>query len=358
MVVTPKVPDAPLAAFDLATLLKEKSALITRTLPHLLPDPSSATRPGVKRLFEMEWECFNRGGKRLRPTLCLLSCEMLGGKEEDALPTAGAIEILQNFFLIHDDIEDESELRRGKPCLHLMHGIPLSINAGDALFVHVWKTLADNKQRLGASTSFKVMREFIRQCNYTVEGQAMEIDWTRANAFDLTEDDYYDLVTRKTAHYTITTPLRIGALIAGADKRTVDSFDAFGLKLGIAFQIHDDVLNLQSTQQTLGKEAAGDLYEGKRTLVLLHALKKAKQSTRERMLSTLNKSRKEKTEEDVQFLMQCITETESIAYATAKAHAFSSQALALFEKKFAHVPESKAKTAIRSIISFAVQRTH
>ena len=158
-------------------VLKQKSLLVDEELKKIIPNAQQFHIPEVKELYESVWDYHLRGGKRLRPALCLLSCEAFGGKQEDSLNTAAALELLQNFFLIHDDIQDESELRRGKPCLHLIHGIGFAINSGDYLYNCVWSSLLQNKKLIGATKTLAVMREFVEQFNSTAEGQAMEIAW-------------------------------------------------------------------------------------------------------------------------------------------------------------------------------------
>lgn len=340
------------------SFLKEKSDQISVALKGYLPDPKSADRSEVAHLFEMEWDYNLRGGKRLRPALCMLTNQMLGGSDEKALPTACAIELLHNFFLVHDDIEDGSELRRGKPALHLLENISHAINVGDGLFVYVWSILVKNKKVLGSSTSFKIMQEFIKQCNLTVAGQAMEIDWVKNNSFQLNERDYFDLVSRKTANYTITTPMRLGGLIAGAKTSMINSIDVPGEKLGTAFQIQDDVLNILATEKDYGKEIAGDIYEGKRTLIIIHALKHAKDHEKNKIIEILSKQRNQKTKEDVKEVLEIITNCKSVEYSQNIAKKLAEDSKRMLEKRLSAVPSSKAKSDLFSFIDFVVEREY
>ena len=158
-------------------------------------------------------EYLRRGGKGLRPALCLATCEAFGGELERALPSAAALELLHTAFLVHDDVEDDSELRRGSPTLHVQYGRALAVNAGDGLAVFALGALRDNERTLGRSLAARIWREFEFMARLTVDGQARELGWQREACLDLTPDDYLDMIMRKTCWYTTLLPLRVGALI-------------------------------------------------------------------------------------------------------------------------------------------------
>ena len=189
--------------------------------------------------------------------------------------SATAIEMLHNAFLVHDDVEDESELRRGQPTMHAEHGVPLAVNAGDMLNALSLRMLRENLPALGATLTWRVFDEFDHMMQESLEGQAMELGWVRDNRCDLTEEDYLRMVLKKTCWYSFIHPCRIGALIATRDAVDLDRFNRFGYYLGAAFQIQDDLLNLTGDQNRYGKEIGGDLLEGKRTLMLIHLFKHA-----------------------------------------------------------------------------------
>ena len=217
----------------------------------------------------------SRPGKALRPSLCLATCESFGGNLEDAIPSALAIELLHNAFLVHDDIEDASLLRRGEPTLHRRFGSALALNAGDGLALHALGALRENIDRLGPRLSDRIMVEFDFMSHQTVAGQALELGWRRDNRLDLVPDDYLDLIMKKTCWYTTVMPLRVGALIGSWGTADLEPMIEFGFHLGAAFQIRDDILNLVGDPGVYGKEALGDLREGKRTLMLIHLLASA-----------------------------------------------------------------------------------
>jgi geranylgeranyl diphosphate synthase, type II len=209
-----------------------------------------------------------RSGKGLRPALMMATCRAFGGRAEDAVISGGALELLHNAFLIHDDIQDLSEFRRGQPCQHTALGVPLAVNMGDAMLAMALRLLRRNADVVDRVTSVTILDEFDHLIARSLEGQAMELGWIRDNVLSVGPQDYLRMTLKKTCWYSFIHPLRIGALIAQPDRGVRSDFDAFGFYLGAAFQIQDDVLNLIGTQDRYGKEILGDIYEGKRTLML------------------------------------------------------------------------------------------
>ena len=232
-----------------------------------------------------------RDGKALRPALSIAMCLSLGGHLEAILPTAATLELYHNAFLIHDDIEDESWWRRGKPTLHIDHGIPIAVNVGDAMLSLSLQPLLDNVERVGLGPALRILRAIAHMTHRTVEGQAIELDWVRNNSWQLSDADYLEMVTLKTSWYSFITPLQVGAVAAGATTGQLEPLEALGRHLGAAFQITDDLLNLRADPQEYGKEIGGDLWEGKRTLMVLHALRSAAPDEQARALTVLSRRR-------------------------------------------------------------------
>lgn len=336
-------------------VLKRKSAVVDGALARFIPAIEAAEIPELKEYWEMLWDYPKRGGKRLRPAICMLSCEMFGGKEEDAIPTAVAFDLFQHWILIHDDIEDGSELRRGKPCLHRIYGVEKAVNSGDGLHIMMWEALMQNKALLGPTKSHKVMQEFGHQLGLTVEGQAIEINWNMGGRWDMTEKDYLNMIEHKTAHYTGSTPLRLGAIIAGAKARDLEALRKAGLKAGYAFQIVDDALNLAGDVAQYGKEIGGDIYEGKRTMMMIHLLAHAKKE-RERILEIMNKPRTQKTPEEVKEVIELMNKHGSIDYSMEKARKYAAEAKELFDRKMAHTPGREARETISELIHYFANR--
>ena len=294
----------------------------------------------------------------MRPALCLLICEAFGGDAERAVNTAAALELLQNWLLIHDDIEDGSELRRGDPCLHQKHGIPMAINVGDALHCKMWEMLHRNNDILGHQLAFQILSEFIQLSNQVVEGQHIELSWVRHNRWNINEKDYWTMCIQKTAWYTCITPCRVGAIIGGASPEEVDVFIELGKSLGVAFQIQDDVLNLIGDVGHYGKEIAGDISEGKRTLVLIHLFNACTPTEAQTVIDVMARPREEKTESDIQSVLQLMHKYNSIEYAQKCSIKLLQEALEQFNHKFAHLKDSRAKQLFLSLIHFFVEREY
>jgi geranylgeranyl diphosphate synthase type II len=234
-----------------------------------------ADEAGGAGLFDLILDYPLRGGKALRPALSIAACLGLGGHLDAVLPTAATLELYHNAFLVHDDIEDESLLRRGRPALHVDHGIPIAINVGDAMMSLSLQPLLDNVERVGLGPALRILRAVAHMTRRTVEGQAVELGWVRSNTWQLGDADYLAMVELKTSWYSFITPLQVGAIAAGAPPEQLAPLEVLGRHLGAAFQITDDLLNLRADPEDYGKEIGGDLWEGKRTLMLLHSLREA-----------------------------------------------------------------------------------
>jgi geranylgeranyl diphosphate synthase type II len=232
-----------------------------------------------------------RDGKALRPTLSIAMCRARGGDVEAVLPTAATLELYHNAFLVHDDIEDDSLMRRGRPTLHVDHGVPIAVNVGDAMLCLSLQPLLDNVEAVGLGPALRILEAVARMTRESVEGQAIELDWIRHNRCDLVDDDYVGMVVQKTGWYSFIVPMQVGAIAAGASDEEVETLVAFGRDLSVAFQITDDLLNVRADPEEYGKEIGGDLWEGKRTLILLHALRTASATERDRAVALLAKGR-------------------------------------------------------------------
>ncbi len=286
----------------------------------LLPDPERAEREEARLFARILRDYPERGGKMLRGRLLLAVASSRGASVEDALPAAAALELFQNWVLIHDDIEDESEERRGKPALHRLHGVPLALNAGDALHARMWRVLVE------AGYPPEVLLEFARLVERTAYGQHLDLYWIAKNVFDLTAEDYFAMVRAKTAYYTAVAPLRLGTLVAGEHPPAV--FESAGEALGVAFQIVDDVLNLKADPAAYGKEIAGDLWEGKRTLILIDFLARAAPAERDRAIRLLTTPREAKDPAEVAWLHRRLLASGAVDRAEATARRMAEEALA------------------------------
>ena len=210
-------------------------------------------------------------GKRHRPLICMLACKAVGGEFSAARSAAAAIEHFQSAALIHDDIADNGQLRRGKPCMYITEGEGIAINCGDlALSLVTGTVLRDDS--LDDHIRVRLLRELVDMTTRTIEGQALDLGWVRDGRFDLTVEDYLQMATLKTAYYSGATPLACGAIMGGGTTEQIDALRSFGLHTGLAFQIQDDLLNLVGKKEASNKDYRTDITEGKRTLVVVHAL--------------------------------------------------------------------------------------
>ncbi|MBI3859922.1 MAG: polyprenyl synthetase family protein [Thaumarchaeota archaeon] len=322
-------------------------------LGSLLPISDSVHE--VDLLFKMMRDYPTRQGKGMRPFLCVTTCKAAGGTEEDAILTAASIEMFQNWILIHDDIEDGSQLRRGEPTLHRKYPVSLALNAGDALHARMWGALLGNSQRLGHERTLGVLGEFSRMVNETTEGQHMELGWVENKRWDLTEADYFLMCTKKTSWYTVASPCRLGAIVAGAQPSVLEALRSFGTDLGVAFQIQDDALNLTGDERKYGKAKSDDIAEGKRTLILLHLMDSAGPPEKSRLRAIMNKPRDDKTPEDISYVLSLVDKHDAIGYARKRAEELLKMAL-LTLKKIEWPGDRSSAALLESFAKYAVER--
>jgi geranylgeranyl diphosphate synthase, type II len=313
-------------------------------------------REPQRHLYAPLTSYLSRTGKGIRPALCIATCRALGGDAADALASATAIEMLHNAFLVHDDIEDESDLRRGLPTLHAEHGIPIAVNAGDMLTALSVRILRDNLSGLGLPLTWRVYDEFDHMMQESLEGQAMELGWVRDNRCDVTDDDYLRMVLKKTCWYSFIHPCRIGALIATRDRIDLNRFNRFGCYLGTAFQVQDDLLNLTGDERRYGKEIGGDLLEGKRTLMLIHLLRQLDTREAARVTAYLGQPRAMRSFRDARWILDVMRTHGSLDHSRNIAKQLAGATLFEFTQAFRDIPESDDKTFLHQIISYMVSR--
>lgn len=329
------------------------AGLVSAEMGRYLP---GTERPDLRRyLYDLVADYPRRWGKMMRPSICLATAQAFGASLETAIPSAASIELLHNSLLIHDDIEDESDERRGAPTLHRLHGLPLALNAGSAL------SLMSMYPLLGASSlppgvTLRVLQETMRVGQESAEGQALELGWCRDNRLDLVESDYLELVLKKTCWLATIYPLRVGALLALGETANLDRFVCFGFFLGAAFQIHDDVLNLIGDTKQYGKELAGDLWEGKRTLILIELLRSCSADERVELQRFFALARGAKSHAQVERVLRLMHRYGSIEAARATAEALAGAAQHELEGAFADAPESRHKQFLRELPTWVFER--
>lgn len=297
-----------------------------------------------------------RGGKMMRSSLCIANARVLGASLEDAVRSAAAIELLHNAMLVHDDIQDGSDMRRNRPALHVLHGTPLAINAGDTLLLLSLRPLLDNVGRIGPQSALAILRETERMAWKSAEGQALELGWRRDNRLDLDDADYLAMVLKKTSWLGVIYPSRVGAIIGARGAIGSDRFVRFGFFLGAAFQIQDDLLNLEA-DAAYGKERCGDLLEAKRTLMVVHAYRQARLRERRKLARLLGLRREERKPEHVTWLRDLMGAYGSLQYASKVAHALAGAALHEFERLYGGLPDSRDKAFIRGLVPWVFERS-
>lgn len=298
----------------------------------------------------------SRPGKAIRPALCLATSRAFGGSDDDILPVAVAIELLHNAFLVHDDIVDGSERRRGRPTLPAEYGLGLALNAGDALAVLSNQVLRRHTSRMDGDLAEQLLSEFDAMALRTLEGQATELGWRRDRVDGLEPEDYLDLIMHKTCWYTTVHPLRVGALIGSGGAADLRPMVRFGFYLGAAFQIQDDLLNLLGTEREYGKEIDGDLYEGKRTLPLIHLLRNARGPDRRALDRYLGRERSERTAAMVAEIRALLDAYGSLEFAAAYAQGIAGAALDAFEAAFAPAADGPDRDFVRALVPYMLDR--
>lgn len=308
-------------------------------------------------LYKPMLEYPSRSGKALRPALCLATCQACGGKLEHALDTAVALEMFHNAFLIHDDIEDGSEMRRGQAALHVQEGTANAANIGDALNMLALQNLLKNTHTVGLERALVIVQEACLMAKETTEGQSLELNWVfDTNNIRLGLRDYLTMTWKKTAWYTCISPMRLGAIIADVPDERLYSFIPLGMRIGNAFQIQDDVLNIASEEALYGKELNGDIAEGKRTLMFIHVFANASIEDKKVIAQIYSKPRLEKTQSDIEFVLGQFESLGSVEYARKIARSLSKKAEAFFYSRFDWIPDSSHRAFIESLIEYMVTR--
>ncbi|MHA0034308.1 geranylgeranyl diphosphate synthase CrtE [Deinococcus sp. PESE-13] len=313
--------------------------LLARVLS-LLPETSAT--PELARFYALLRDYPQRGGKGIRSELLLASARAHGLREADprwdsALWLAAALELFQNWVLVHDDIEDDSDERRGRPALHHLCGMPVALNVGDTLHAYMWAAV-------GKANVPGAFEEFLQMVYRTAEGQHLDLAWVEGREWALRPADYLQMVGLKTAHYTVIVPLRLGALAAGVAPQ--EAFTPAGLALGTAFQIRDDVLNLAGDPVKYGKEIGGDLLEGKRTLIVLHWLTTAPDDRKAIFLDQMRRHRADKDPAVIDEIHRWLLKSGSVEAAQDYAQAQAAEGLHLLEKALAEAPDPQAAAAL------------
>jgi geranylgeranyl diphosphate synthase type I len=290
------------------------------------------------------------GGKRLRPILAMASADALEeGAGRRALPYGCALELVHNFTLIHDDLMDEDELRRGRPTLHTVWDPASAINAGDVLFALAFEVISRT------DVEAEVLRTLLSETARTVfeigEGQQWDMDFEKANPDEIGEGDYLRMIEFKTARL-FEQAARGGARVAGADDVLAREMGLFAREMGIAFQIWDDYLDIFADQSKLGKDVGSDIRNGKLTLMALHALDHTRGESKERFLVTFGNP--DASSEEVREAISIMESVGSINHARDLARKYARRA----EEHLSRLPPSEHREFLRSLIYHMISREY
>lgn len=349
---------------DIEAYLTEKSKEINQTMDRIMPhqitiqwlektfgNPSYGydLESLQKSIADPMWDLLDRGGKRWRPALFLLSLEAVGGDPKKYFDYVVIPEIIHNGSLIVDDIEDNSELRRGKPCLHKIYGVDVAINAGNAMYfmpnvmVMKDKTTTD-KQKL------EILDLITNELLRVHAGQGLDIWWHRGKKYTILEKEYLQMCAYKTGTLA-RLAAKLGGILGKGKPEQIEKLGRFAETIGVAFQIQDDILNLVGEEFAKGKGVGEDIHEGKRTIMVLHTLNKANEKDKKRLLEILNQHPED--QKTIQEAIKIIQKYDGIEYGRKRAKE-------LVEKSWKDVdgvlPESHAKNVLRAFADYLINR--
>lgn len=323
----------------------EASMRFTLGKPRYQNSPVSATA-GVA---EPIWEFLDRGGKRWRPALMLLVAEALGAKRSDVIDFVVVPEVIHNATLVADDIEDSSDMRRGKPALHKIFGTDIAINASNAMYFLPLTIMVKNK-KINPEKIKKMYDAFSQEMVNVSFGQALDIVWHKGySKEELTERKYLQMCAYKTGALA-RMAARLGAILADANDKNIDKMAEFAECIGVAFQIQDDILNVLAGEKW-GKEFGEDIKEGKRTLLVIRTLQKANEKDAKRLMEILGMHTNDRNL--LQEAIDIIRKHDSIEYAKNLARQMVEESWNKVDKI---IPENRAKKSLRMFANFLVER--
>jgi geranylgeranyl diphosphate synthase, type I len=306
---------------------------------------SLLTEGKSKTLYAAARHLLGAGGKRLRPLLVFKSCELVGGREEDALRVAASVELFHNFTLIHDDIMDRDDKRRGISTVHIRYGEPLAITAGDLLFAKLYEVVLMGEAK--PERTLEILKKLTDAAVRVCEGQALDMEFEDKPT--VTEEEYLEMVAGKTAAL-FKASAQAGAIAGGGNKQEVNLLGAYAFQAGIAFQIIDDILGITAETGSLGKPVGSDLREGKKTLIIAHALAKANETERRTILKVLKN--KNANQDEIKEVIELLKSLGSVGYARNLARTYISRA----KESLSSFRDSPEKDFLEVLLDFFVER--
>ncbi|MDD1736999.1 MAG: polyprenyl synthetase family protein [Methanothrix sp.] len=320
---------------DLDRELLRRAAQVTAAIEELVP----VVHP--RPLYQASRHLVDSGGKRLRPSMLLLAGEAAGGDAAVLAPAAVSIELIHNFTLIHDDIMDNADVRRGRPAVHKIWGQSGAILAGDTLYSKAFQVLGMTAARpqliLGA------MNLLSRTCTAICEGQWLDMEFESRER--VTEAEYMEMIEKKTG-VLYGASAGIGALLSGADPDVVAALDQFGRLTGMGFQLQDDIIDLITPEKVSGKKQGGDLIEAKKTLIMIHAF------ANDVPVKVFGK--KDATAKDIQEAISLLEKSGSIKYARSRAE----EMVEMGKRALQVLPDSRARATLLELADFMIRRIY
>lgn len=295
-------------------------------------------------LYEPVRYAVQAGGKLLRPILAQITCEAVGGKSEDVLDAAVALELVHVFSLVHDDIMDNDDMRRGRATVHKKWDINTAILAGDAILIKAYEALG-RVQRLYLP---RVLSEFSQAILQVCEGQALDIEFEHRD--DVTLDDYFMMIDRKTAKL-FSLACELGAILGGVSEEHIAAMRTYGMKLGRAFQVQDDLLDILADEEILGKNVGSDIQEDKKTFLMVYTRQHGKREQLEQLTSF--SGREHLAKKDIQKIIALLDEIGTIAAARKEIKSALEQA----RRALAALSDNKSRELLSVLLDMLEQRT-
>ena len=287
------------------------------------------------------------GGKRLRPVMAQLTCEMVGGDASKAIPFAAALEVIHNFTLVHDDVMDDDDLRHGVAACHTVYGLPTAILAGDSLFAYAFEMIAES------NVNSNVKSELVRHTAYTVrriaEGQQMDINFEEEETVD--PELYLEMIRLKTS-ILFGSAAYGGALIGGKDQDEANKLRQMAIWVGLGFQIWDDYLDATASAEILGKPSGSDIRQGKRTLLVIEALNRADGNSRSELIKILDNANN--NDDEVKRAVSIMSDCGALDSCREQALGYLNGA----KNTIANYPKSEARIMLEDLLEYMVTRGH
>ena len=324
--------------------LKEKLAVKAKPINETLERYLRIREP--KKLYKASAHIPLAGGKRLRPVMAMITCDMVGGNSKKAIPFAAALETIHNFTLVHDDVMDDDDLRHGVDACHTIYGLSTAILAGDTLFAYAFEMITD------CDIEDTVKADLVKNVAYVVrkiaEGQQMDINFEEEETVDAKE--YLEMIRLKTS-ILFGAAAYGGAKIGGTTEEEARELEMMATNVGLGFQIWDDYLDATAPEEVLGKPSGSDIRQGKRTLLVIEGLNRANDKDRKRLIEILDsKNTDEEVKEAVEIMERC--------GALEECHKQANGYLEGARKTLSNYPESEARLLFEELLEYMVTRGH